>query len=692
MMNSVILLPACGLYDELYDPKPTALYKAKPEINSHGCLDANTLFWATILSDENIKLTTTHFCERFPLLNCNSISHRAVLADPSAFISRLQTARLKIVDHGNTPQEFYSYLETLNIFCNIYAKLNHDGFYFNIQSGWQLNEISSEEIYENCLDSAKNPYLDFIQTVLLPILTQVNLKVIFLSGRPGYFSFAFARLVKEINPSIFLCITRHSSEYYSLNKIDHLLIRNTYLFRDFDAVILEHFFFVEQELTKAIIEQKSIENISNLVLKTSSGILHTGYLLPSSSNDRPLIRTRELCDNVLIRIPPHRLANVHLLPHLKCHWNKCTFCGINQKYHFETPLRGGQLLTERLNELGNLIDQGVSHIWFIDEAISPNYLREIAEYFASQNSGICWQARCRIDSELLSSNLVELLAASGLRELRLGLESGSSRILKKMNKFDDTFSFSLLDKICRKYSSCGISLHFPIIIGFPGETEDDRQETYDLLIELTSKYPLVTFNINIFGLDISSAIYKDWKKFGIANLSFSCDPDYFLGNLVQWDGLSSNMATLSREQSNFMRERLYPWMPTRSLTPPYILYRLSETIRDTLFWKNQTGDQYRPGLQTTHLPRHLKTGDITILSDESEGLYYIYSWSSHHYMIGNTFVKEVLELCSSSTPTNTVINSALKGINQEGTIKDIELLIHSLVSYQYLLSCESYAI
>ena len=80
----------------------------------------------------------------------------------------------------------------------------------------------------------------------------------------------------------------------------------------------------------------------------------------------------------------------------------------------------------------------------------------------------------------LSDELIEVIASSEkiCRHLHLPLQSGSDRILQKMNRhYTKAHYLTLVDKI---RSACpDISLTTDIIVGFPGETEEDFLETMD---------------------------------------------------------------------------------------------------------------------------------------------------------------------------------------------------------------------
>ena len=94
----------------------------------------------------------------------------------------------------------------------------------------------------------------------------------------------------------------------------------------------------------------------------------------------------------------------------------------------------------------------------------------------------------------LSDELIQTMAESQkiCHHLHLPLQSGSSRVLKEMNRRYDKEKYLELVKMVRKYVP-DATITTDIIVGFPGETEEDFEETLDVVrqVGFTSAYTFI---------------------------------------------------------------------------------------------------------------------------------------------------------------------------------------------------------
>ncbi len=274
-----------------------------------------------------------------------------------------------------------------------------------------------------------------------------------------------------------------------------------------------------------------------------------------------------------------------------------------------------------------------------------------------------------------------MLAKSGLTELRIGLESASHTILKLMNKFDDNFSFDTMENIISQFNEQGISIHCPMIIGFPQEDSFERQKTYEYLNNMSKKYSLFSFNINVLNVDISSKLYKEWEKYQINYLEYPCLPKYFLGNSVCWIS-EEKLIELTNEGNTIMRANLFPWMPINSMLSPIIFYRLSETSRNILRWKHL---KTWKNIVLFSADMVLKSSEELSFSLDKNNKNTVYDWNSHHYLVGNRYILEIIHTFDTPTKFSVAINKLIDNNSSVYNSKELMYLINQLFLKGFLV-------
>ena len=114
----------------------------------------------------------------------------------------------------------------------------------------------------------------------------------------------------------------------------------------------------------------------------------------------------------------------------------------------------------------------------------------------------------------MSDDDVSLLAESGLTHMGFGTESASPEVLALMNKkhqrIEDMF------ETARKTERAGMRVTFNVILAYPGETEQDRLQTFRIMSEIARRHANVSFSPNIFTPYPGIPIWPQLKELGVA--------------------------------------------------------------------------------------------------------------------------------------------------------------------------------
>ncbi|MBU1172313.1 MAG: B12-binding domain-containing radical SAM protein [Proteobacteria bacterium] len=198
-----------------------------------------------------------------------------------------------------------------------------------------------------------------------------------------------------------------------------------------------------------------------------------------------------------------------------CSWGKCTFCSsFNSEYEQIDPELA-------LNQLLSIYHgAGIRKFIFSDEASPLPILDYLAEKIIELGLSVSWLFHTRLTKKLTKERC-ELYMKAGCYQIYIGLESTSDRILKKMNK---GITFEQIDEFFK-----GIEPNLPIgvymMIGFPGEREDEAEHGYRYVSQLVEQKKLTSFFYSHFIVKPGSAIWKNPSEFGITQLSKRKDQD-----------------------------------------------------------------------------------------------------------------------------------------------------------------------
>jgi len=164
----------------------------------------------------------------------------------------------------------------------------------------------------------------------------------------------------------------------------------------------------------------------------------------------------------------------------------CSFCGAAISANPDVTIRTRHPLNivEEMEEIAQKYNARVFR--FVDDLFlaSPPFMRKCLNTFQELGIGkkFRWDATGRIN--ILSKapdSLLDLMQQTGCREVALGIESGSMRLLGYMGKH---ITPDMTKRAVQVLTSRGINVKGYFILGFPTETLAELEETVHLIREL----------------------------------------------------------------------------------------------------------------------------------------------------------------------------------------------------------------
>jgi len=242
---------------------------------------------------------------------------------------------------------------------------------------------------------------------------------------------------------------------------------------DFDAVVVGE----GEETFKEICEGRSFEKINGIVYQKD------GYCIETPIRER-------IKDLSSIPFPDFKNINIDrykgnvidisaqkyhlgLVTSRGCHF-RCAFCASRNFWKQRVTWYSSEKI---ISYFKYLKEMGVQSLEFLDDnfVVHPDFKKLCNQLKSLQLSWTC-MAR----SDCIKEEKAAMMFESGCSLVSLGIESASNRLLKKMEKTSKVETHIKAIKILK---NAGITIKGLMIAGFPGETEEDAQQTEQFIRE-----------------------------------------------------------------------------------------------------------------------------------------------------------------------------------------------------------------
>lgn len=251
----------------------------------------------------------------------------------------------------------------------------------------------------------------------------------------------------------------------------------------------------------------------------------------------------------LLKQDRYKVFSAHLPLFRKLRWGfllssrgcpyKCIYCSptLRESYGSSFRASSARAVVNQMEEL--IVEYGVNAIAFQDENFTFDRERtiNICDEIIRRNLNIKWVIQTRADC--LDRQILAALKKAGCSYIGIGVESGSERILKILQK-DETKD--RIEASIKQAQAAGIFIIAFFMIGNPAEGPEDLIETFKFAKRLRPMMIQVAFFTAYPGSDS----YKIFKK-----------AEDVLGGLFHYDPIRFNFSRIPTEELIKFQKRFY---------------------------------------------------------------------------------------------------------------------------------------
>lgn len=190
-----------------------------------------------------------------------------------------------------------------------------------------------------------------------------------------------------------------------------------------------------------------------------------------------------------------------------CPW-PCIFCDIPVFNEGKWRSRSAEHVVA---EFKHLQENGYGAVYFVDDhfLLKPKRIETICEGINEAGVTIQWGCEGRVDSA--AQHMFPIMAKAHCRTIMFGLESGSQKILDRLDKEQ---TLEEVETAVHNAKQAGIEIvHGFFVVGSPDETVEDLRSTFDF----ASRLPLDTFGFNRLCVYRGTPLWQEYVRRGLVN-------------------------------------------------------------------------------------------------------------------------------------------------------------------------------
>lgn len=270
--------------------------------------------------------------------------------------------------------------------------------------------------------------------------------------------------VISCDPNTYLSATPLQEFFLSGEDIDFIVKGDIYNDLNHEKVV---------EVVERLISKGNLEGITGLVIKQNEEIIDTG-----STSDIQDFESLPLPDmNLLIEENKHPPPSFSCIKLSKgCKYN-CKFCSNREKPFIK---RSPEDALEQIEYLQENYGTSEFHFYCSSMLHDKKWTRRLCNLLKQSSVDIMFD--CYANIHQIEKDMLQKLKSVGCTSIKVGLESGSEKILETMDKaHKGKLGKEKTIEKCNIVKDLGISLSAGFVVGYPEETKRDITETLHLL-------------------------------------------------------------------------------------------------------------------------------------------------------------------------------------------------------------------
>jgi len=290
-------------------------------------------------------------------------------------------------------------------------------------------------------------------------------------------SFDIVKIVKDIFPESLIVFGGHHASAAPKN-----ILKN----KDVDIIVVGEAEYTFREIIEKFSKSKRKSNLKNI--KGTIVLDKNGKIKINPERDlirnldelpvpaRHLLRMNKYLEHPLVDIGVIRGPVTDMITSRGCPQN-CPFCSVFTVWRRVWRARSAKKVVDEIEDLVN--KYGIKHIRIQDDnfAVDRKRVIQICEGIINRGLKFKWDTPNGVGIWTLDEEVLNKMVKSGYQRATFGIETGSSRILKKYTGKPINYDHARkIIKICNKLGIWTVST---FIIGFPDETLEEMEMTYN---------------------------------------------------------------------------------------------------------------------------------------------------------------------------------------------------------------------